>query len=233
VGDEFREEPWYDFIVYQSGHGDNDGTFRWLNQGPPATEWDHEPILPVINSEPNYEAHNGYTHRKVHNDHSVRRAAYWSLLVSPTAGVTYGGQGIWGWHTEAQAPADHLSTGIGDPWYRAKDLPGAFSMQELHELFTSFDWWRLEPAQELVVNQPGDEDVSKFIAAARTNDGTAAIIYMPEGMEIQINTGDLDVSNARWYHPRTGGWVDAGEVNKPQHEFKPADRNDWLLILTR
>ena len=35
---------------------------------------------------------------------------------------------------------------------------------------------------------------------------------------------------ARWYHPRTGGWLDAGKVTKSLQSFEPADRNDWLLV---
>ncbi len=233
VGDEFRGEPWFSFISYQSGHGDDLKTFRWLNQGPPSTEWNRDPMLPVINTEPNYEAHNGYTHRRVHTDHSVRRAAYWSLLVSPTAGVTYGGQGIWGWHTKVQAPADHISTGLGSPWEIAKDLPGALSMKYLHEFFGAIEWWRLVPAPQLVVDQPGREDPSKFIAAAKSEDGDLAVVYVPEGAAVRVKTDILKQGGmARWYHPRTGGWLDAGMVERPEQTFKPADRNDWVLLLT-
>ena len=232
VGKEFRNEPWFSFIGYQSGHGDDEGTFRWLNQGPPATEWNNKPELPVINTEPNYEAHNGYTHRKVHNDHSVRRAAYWSLLVSPTAGVTYGGQGIWGWHTKVQAPADHISTGLGSPWHVAKDLPGALSMKYLHQFFRSIEWWRLIPAQEVLTGQPGKKDASKFIAAAKTKEGDLLVVYLPEGGPVTLKTDSLKKGlTARWYHPRTGGWLDAGDINKSPQTFKSADRNDWVLLI--
>jgi hypothetical protein len=232
IGREFRNEPWFSFIGYQSGHGDDEGTFRWLNQGPPATEWSNEPRLPVINTEPNYEAHNGYTYRKVHNDHSVRRAAYWSLLVSPTAGVTYGGQGIWGWHTKVQAPADHISTGLGSPWYIAKDLPGALSMKYLHQFFKSIDWWRLIPAQEVLAEQPGKEDASKFIAAAKSQAGDLLVVYLPEGGPVTLKTDSLKKSMAaRWYHPRTGGWLDAGRIETSPQTFKTADRNDWVLLI--
>lgn len=233
IGKEFRNEPWFSFIGYQSGHGDDEGTFRWLNQGPPSTEWNNEPILPVINTEPNYEAHNGYTYRKVHNDHSVRRAAYWSLLVSPPAGITYGGQGIWGWHTKVQAPADHLSTGLGSPWYIAKDLPGALSMKYLHEFFKSIEWWRLVPAPEVLTEQPGKKDASKFIAAAKSDAGDLLVVYLPEGGSVTLKTDSLKQDlTARWYHPRTGGWLDAGEVERPQQTFKTADRNDWVLLIS-
>ncbi len=232
IGKEFRNEPWFSFIGYQSGHGDDEGTFRWLNQGPPATEWNNKPGLPVINTEPNYEAHNGYTYRKVHNDHSVRRAAYWSLLVSPTAGVTYGGQGIWGWHTKVQAPADHISTGLGSPWYIAKDLPGALSMKYLHEFFKSIEWWRLIPAQEVLTEQPGKEDASKFIAAAKSEAGDLLVVYLPEGGPVTLKTDSLKKDLvARWYHPRTGGWLDAGKVAKPRQTFETADKNDWILLI--
>jgi hypothetical protein len=232
IGKEFRNEPWFSFIGYQSGHGDDEGTFRWLNQGPPATEWNNKPSLPVINTEPNYEAHNGYTYRKVHNDYSVRRAAYWSLLVSPTAGVTYGGQGIWGWHTKVQAPADHISTGLGSPWYIAKDLPGALSMKYLHQFFKSIEWWRLIPAQEVLTEQPGKEDASKFIAAAKSEQGDLLVVYLPEGGEVTLKTDSLKKGmTARWYHPRTGAWLDAGKVEKSPQTFKTADRNDWVLLI--
>ncbi|MEJ2705391.1 MAG: DUF4038 domain-containing protein [Sedimentisphaerales bacterium] len=232
IGKEFRNEPWFSFIGYQSGHGDDDGTFRWLNQGPPSTEWNNQPILPVINTEPNYEAHNGYTYRKVHNDHSVRRAAYWSLLVSPPAGITYGGQGIWGWHAKVQAPADHLSTGLGSPWYIAKDLPGALSMKYLHDFFKSIEWWRLVPVPDVLTAQPGKKDPSKFIAAAKSHAGDLLVVYLPEGGSVTLNTDSLQNGLiARWYHPRTGGWLDVGKVEKPRQTFKSADRNDWVLLL--
>ncbi|MHC4226830.1 MAG: apiosidase-like domain-containing protein [Planctomycetota bacterium] len=232
VGKEFRNEPWFSFIGYQSGHGDDEKTFRWLNQGPPATEWNNRPNLPVINIEPNYEAHNGYTHRKVHNDHSVRRAAYWSLLVSPPAGVTYGGQGIWGWHAKVQAPADHISTGLGSPWNIAKDLPGAFSMKYLHQFFRSIEWWELVPSPELLAQQPGKKDASKFVAAARSKAGDLAVAYLPEGGSVTLKTESLKKGlTARWYHPRTGGWLDAGKIEKSSQTFKTADRNDWILLV--
>lgn len=232
VGKEFRNEPWFSFVGYQSGHGDDEKTFRWLNQGPAATEWNNRPNLPVINIEPNYEAHNGYTHRRVHNDLSVRRAAYWSLMVSPTAGVSYGGQGIWGWHTKVQAPADHVSTGLGSPWYVAKDLPGAFSMKYLHEFFKAIDWWRLVPAQEILTSQPGKEVPSQFVAAAKSKAGDLAVVYMPEGGSVTLKTDSLKKGAlSRWYHPRTGGWLEAGKVGKSPQTFKTVDRNDWVLLI--
>lgn len=232
VGDEFRHEPWFSFIGYQSGHGDDDKTFRWLVQGPPAREWNQEPMLPVINMEPNYEAHNGYTFRKFHNDHSVRRATYWSLLVSPTAGVTYGGQGVWGWHTQVQLPRAHRGTGLGLPWYEAIHLPGSTHMKRMSDFFCSIEWWRLAPAQEILVNQPGEKRPSLFIAVAKSENGDLVVAYLPEGGEITLKTESLKrPATARWFHPFTGGWVDAGTVRESPQKFTAPDRNDWVLCI--
>lgn len=233
VGNEFRNEPWMGFIGYQSGHGDDDGTFRWIVEGPPAKEWNKQPMLPVINIEPNYEAHNGYTFKKVHDDHSLRRASYWSLLNAPTAGVTYGGQGIWGWHTEVQFPKDHDYTGLGGPWYDAMELPGARQMKYLRECFESIDWHRLRPAQEVLVNQPGKDDVKKFISVAKSEEGDLLVVYSPEGGEITLKTDELKKNaKARWFHPRTGGWLNAGNVKESPQTWKAVDLNDWVLCIT-
>ncbi|UCE46628.1 MAG: hypothetical protein JSW47_13520 [Phycisphaerales bacterium] len=35
----------------------------------------------------------------------------------------------------------------------------------------------------------------------------------------------------RWYQPRTGGWLDAGKIEKSQQTFETADRNDWVLLI--
>ena len=75
VGDDFRSEPWYDIIGYQSGHGDGAEHLRWLAMGPPSQAWDNDPPRPVINMEPNYETAIGYQHRTSFSDYHVRRAA--------------------------------------------------------------------------------------------------------------------------------------------------------------
>ncbi|KPV48931.1 hypothetical protein SE17_35420, partial [Kouleothrix aurantiaca] len=95
--DEFRDEAWLDIITYQSGHGDDNPTLRWIWDGPPAQEWRHDPPRPLINLEPAYEDHIAYQSRERLSAHKVRREIYWSLLIAPPAGVTYGGHGVWGW----------------------------------------------------------------------------------------------------------------------------------------
>jgi hypothetical protein len=169
VGEAFREEPWYSLISYQSGHGDDHHTLRWLVEGPPAREWSNEPALPVINQEPCYEAHLAYQSRQPFDAHKVRRALYWSLLVSPTAGVTYGHHGVWPWMEERGVPLDHPNSGEASTWREALASEGAFSVSHLRALFSGLEWWKLCPAQDGLAEQPGEANPERFIALARAD----------------------------------------------------------------
>src|SRR4029453_12487886 len=100
----------------QSGHGDDDNTLRWLVAGPPAQYWKLEPPRPFINLEPPYEYHIAYQSRERIPPFQTRRALYWSLLIAPTAGVTYGGHGVWGWDDGTRTPVAHPNTGAPLPW---------------------------------------------------------------------------------------------------------------------
>lgn len=227
-GEELRAEPWLSFHSYQSGHGDNDDHLRWLQSGPPATNWSIEPVKPVINQEPNYEHHVSYHQRQVFNAYHVRRACYWSLLVSPTAGVTYGHHGIWPWMEEAGVPADHGKTGEAPPWHVSLLAEGAKNMRHLRTFFDSISWWTLRPAPDLLAEQPGNDDPNHFVAAASSAEDGLVVIYTPVGGTIQLTQ---PLQNARWYNPRNGAWQEAdGTKTDNTAAFATPDDTDWLLV---
>lgn len=230
VGAEFRGEPWFSLIGYQSGHGDSEEAMRWLVEGPPSQDWRAEPVRPIINLEPNYEGHIGYTHRKVFDAHAARRAAYWSLLISPPAGVTYGAHGVWSWELKPQVPMSHLGSGVAAPWYKAMRLPGSVGMKHLRTFSDSFEWWRLRPAPELLAEQPGATDAGRYVAAAKSEDGRFAALYTPAGGALRLNLGGLAAPRvARWFDPRTGRWQRSVPLTGTEITLEAPSNQDWAL----
>jgi hypothetical protein len=232
VLDEFAGEPWFSFVGYQSGHSTSDESHRW-NVEVPAQNWSKQPAFPLINLEPNYEAHIGRPAGKVFTDYEVRRAAYWSLLAAPTAGVTYGGHGVWSWELKPNAPMTHPYTGVAQPWNVAMNLPGTVSMKHLKTFFSSFAWYKLRPAQELLVTQPGAAAPAKFIVVARSEE--AVVVYIPADGEVEIQTDQLKAPmTAEWFNPATGARSTIGRVeNKGTRKFKADGDGDCVLILRR
>ncbi len=225
--DDFSDEEWLDLIIYQSSHGGGPVTLEWLQSGPPTQKWQQEPIRPVINSEPGYEDIIALERDQPHTADDVRRQLWWSLLNTPTAGVTYGAHGIWSWEVEARVALNHERFGIARPWMEAMRMPGSGHVRHVADLFQSIEWWTLRPRQELILNQ--SDDPHHHIGAAMSEAGDLAVIYLPRGGEVLLAQDLLRTSvNALWFNPRTGerSSPDSGRYSAPDNE-------DWALVLQR
>ncbi|MBT4141220.1 MAG: DUF4038 domain-containing protein, partial [Candidatus Latescibacteria bacterium] len=231
--EEFRGESWMDVLGYQSGHGDGETVLQWITTGPPAEEWKKTPRQFYLNMEPAYENHVAYQSKKPHDAASVRMAIYWSLLNAPTAGVTYGGHGVWGWDDGSGPPMDHPNSGTPLPWRDALIMEGAEQMRHLRDAFDIVEWWRLRPAPEVLAEQPGEEDVHNHILISKTNTSDYIVAYTPQGKPIKINMSGLPSRlGAVWYNPRTG----EPEAAAPNEDgdvriYDTPDDEDWLLVL--
>ena len=236
-GEEFRDQAWVTFYLYQSGHSDVEERVRWLPDGPAAHDWRTEPPRPIINAEPNYEDHPSYASGIRFTDHEVRRASYWSMLVTPTAGVTYGHFSLWAWASEGERvgqaiprQADYLL----EPWSTVLDTPGARSFSIMRRYFESGSWWLLRPTQELLLEQPGADDARHFVTAASTPVGDWTVVYAPTGGPIRLRGNAGSLGSARWFDPRAGFWRAASSVADGQGlTFSAPDRDDWVLDLRR
>ncbi len=226
--EEFREEPWFDFVGYQSGHGDSVKALRWLVEGAPVQNWDNKPTLPVINMEPNYEAHPAYESGKWFGAREVRRAAYWSLMLTPPAGLTFGHNAIWCWLEERGPAPGHANIKEAPAWHEAIETPGIESITIMRAFFDAFEWWKLRPAQDLLVTQPGDEDVHHFITAAQI-EGERVIAYLPTGGDVRVRLESGGA--ARWFDPRSGEWSDVGSVPAGEQTFRAPTGEDWVLLM--
>lgn len=231
---EFNNEKWFDLLGYQSGHGDDSRTLNWMVAGPPSTDWRMNPPRPFINLEPPYENHISYQSKTPISSHTVRRAVYWSLLNAPTAGVSYGGHGVWGWDDGTRPPTDHLNSGVPLPWRKALDMLGATHMTHASSFFTAIDYWRLRPAPNVLGRQPGLEDPKRHISAANSRDGDLVVVYVPEDRTVDIVQSALPEDfSASWYNPRTGQPEQvAAVVNDQTIQFATPSEGDWLLLLT-
>ena len=218
---EFSDEPWLKVWGYQSSHSASDGNFTWICTGPASQNWAMFPRV-YINLEPPYEDHiaGGTTVR--FDAHAVRRASYWSMLIAPHAGITYGGHGIWSWQEVAGPPFDHAYTGVAKAWQEAKDLPGATSMKHLATLMSGIAWWKLRPAPQLLATQPGAEAPSRFIAVAQHE--KLILAYTPVAQPIELKAE----GQSRWFNPRSGELSDAkAEAGR----FTPPGDVDWVLVI--
>lgn len=230
---DFQQEPWLDVIGYQSGHGDDEVALRWIWSGPPATDWPKAPPRPFLNLEPPYENHLAYHSREPHSPEAVRRAIYWSLLNAPTAGVSYGGHGVWGWDDGTRPPPDHPNTGVPLPWQQALTLPAAEQMAHLFAFFNAIDFWRLRPAPDALATQPGQRDPRRYVAAARSESGDVLVVYSPQERTIELKLPSLPPKFvSSWHNPRTGEKAAVvAVVNDQVISFATPGEGDWLLLL--
>jgi hypothetical protein len=243
-----------DVIGYQSGHRGHDAAWRWLAGLPqtpetlstrgmwdrsPAMHWREAPGKIAMNLEPCYEDHNRMEQARNegiferYTDEDVRRAMYWSLLVTPTAGVTYGGHGVWGWDEGTEPPLLHPLTGTPRRWSEALHLPGAEQLRHLRAAFELLEWWRLRPDPALVREPLTGDDARGAVVGARTDDGRTAVIYAPAGPtagRVSLDLARLASGlSATWVDPRTGDRQPAS--GSEDGRFDAPDGQDWLLIL--
>lgn len=232
VGDILADQAWYSFVGVQSGHGKGERDLDWLLRGPYSTAWARLD-RPFVNLEPSYEAMTPYGTQDRFGDYYVRRAAYWSLLLVPPAGVTYGHSSIWMWARKRNEQAEgHPNSWAAQPWREELRTAGTRSMTLLKQFFLQLPWTDLRPAPELLVEQPGSGDLASFVAIAATDTRDWVVAYLPVGGGVRL-WGDSLRSDRHhyWVDPRTGEWRHRGVLAVGDERGLTApDNRDWLLV---
>lgn len=223
-----------DFNMLQTGHND------WLSV--PKTvetmvrEYQHEPIMPVINGEVAYEGHQD------RNWANVQRFMFWTCMLSGAAGHTYGASGIW----QANALREPLGASVSHPpyedtpWEVAAQFPGAAQLGISKALLMRYPWWRIEPHPEWAEPRWSDKDYGQLYAAGIS--GELRIIYRP--LRLYGWNGPLlkhvepgTTYRAFYFNPITGVETPLGTVQGDAQSQWQAPKvplaQDWVLVMER
>jgi hypothetical protein len=223
---DLKDEPWLDFLTYQTGHGSDQRKWQWNARAGTALGWSLSPPRPALDAEPNYEGHLSYQAQHVIDDADVRRAAYYSLLAATPAGITYGAHGIWWWGRKKEIPLDHPRTGEALPWFECLNYPGAQQMKILRDIFDSFSWWTLHPDRTLIASRSAEPDYLKYPVAAWSPQDKFALFYLPDIPNPKLNLSRFPRPRLTWIDPRTGNRL----PGKPDN-IQPPSAGDWLLLV--
>jgi hypothetical protein len=182
---------------------------------------------------PYFLIESAYENEQESNERRLRTQVYHAAL-SGAAGQTFGNNPIWHFDGPGIHPAPVT-------WRVALDSRGAQSMTHFRNLLASMPWWLLQPDVDhtLLTEGLGPED--QRAVAARTADGSLAIVYLPDRREITVDLAQFagpDVA-ARWYDPAAGRFFTVAGAPFPatgRRGFSPVPQNssgfdDWALVL--
>ncbi len=182
-------------------------------------------VRPVFLSESGYE--HEANDKRPGTPFRLRRQAYGAVLNGSLAGHAYGHRDIWPFTRR---------------WREALNDPGARHMAHVKALFATRPWWTLAPDQGDTFVTAGRGAIGKdgYVSAARSADGTLAILYLPERRAVTLDLARLGgPSKALWFDPTDGSTqrADAPNADGPSR-FAPPGPNasgdtDWALVLER
>ena len=221
----FHKDDWLDFNSIQSGHGWAAKTYEFI-----VKDYGLSPAKPTVDMEPPYENHpTGKTPRI--DSHQVRKGAYWNMLAG-AAGHGYGALDLFYLYKDDEGPFPRDGF---QPWRKAITYEGSRQVGLMRGLFELRPWYKMVPDQSVIAS--GQAEGEDHIQAARAEDGSFVIAYVPTGKTLSIHMNKLSGKDAKaqWYDPRKGGWTVIGRFpTKGVHEFQPpsqGEKSDWVLVL--
>lgn len=201
------------------------------------------PTKPIINLEIVYDCkslqeHNAKYWAQPYPLRMTRSGGYLSML-SGAKGLTYGCGGVcyWGYQKNAAIGGGWTPLEPDNSLYK----PSGQQMKYFFEMFSGIPWWRLEPAHELVLNQPrapaaiDDPAWLTRMVMAKTRNGDLGVAYLPDNAQIEVDMSAFpNAMKARWFNPRTGKYVAVTGVIRAagSHTFaRPSGWEDAVLLL--
>jgi len=221
-------------------------------------------IMPVLFLEEHYEYSN--VGGEFGTPNVLRRQEYWSLTSGALAGHMYGNYYTWtftsGWHFLRTRGVRqyfknffssrnwyNLSTWtFASGWQSHLQTTGTRELMYFKNFFSSRKWYNLIPDQSHTLliagygtyTPGGNVSDSDYATAAKTPDGTLAVVYTPvrHTLIIALNNFSSRVTT-RWYDPTADTFVaipGSPFPNSGSHNFTTPGNNsrgdpDWVLLL--
>lgn len=172
-------------------------------------------IIPQANEEYGYEDHYPKWAPEPPGDSAdtLRRTA-WEIAMA----------GAYGTAGETARRGTNIWPDAGGGWMNGRSDDTTTMLNgyaHMVDFFTSFEWWKTEPHDELVNN--GAYCVSEL--------GRTYAVYLPKGgkVSVELKPGRY---RAEWFSAMTGETVPIGTVDGPSWTSPAApDGNDWALLL--
>jgi hypothetical protein len=101
----------------------------------------------------------------------------------------------------------------------------------MRRLFELRPWYKMTPDQSVLAEGQGKG--LDQVQAARAEDGSFVIAYVPNGRPFSVKLDKITGKKvkANWFDPRTGKWHEIGELpNTGVSKFTPpskGDKDDW------
>jgi len=173
------------------------------------------PVKPVLLLETHYE--NDWASKPVAE---LRKYPYRAALAG-AAGHFFGNKPLWF---------------CGDGWEVALESEGSRAMQHVGQLFRSRPWQRLVPdaSDPLVTAGRGDPATDDGVQAARADDGSFAMAFVPDRRTIRVKLGQIAGAKVRawWFDISSGSAVVAGNfLPSANPEFTPPGNGGFVLVL--
>src|SRR5438067_2786625 len=188
-------------------------------------------IMPVLFLEEHYEYEN--VGGEFGTPNVLRRQEYWSLTSGALAGHMYG---------------NHYTWTFTNAWQSHLDTTGMQQLMYFKNFFSLRRWYSLVPDQSHTLltagygtyTTRGNVSNSDYATAAKTPDGTLAVVYTPVSHTLTIVMNNFSSRvTARWYDPTANTFrAIAGSPfpNIGTHKFTTPGSNsagdsDWVLVL--
>lgn len=218
-------------------------------------EWNRNQNVPEVVSKvrPFLLGESGYENERGSEVRRIRRLMHWNVICG-AIGHGFGNGSIWK---------------LADDWKKQLDSPGSNALGHMADMFSSRPWWKLvpeQPKEEYFVGEPltieggetfilsgqepydnvlskNEERGQKFIAAAKTPDGSLIMAYFPH--HYSKNGIEIDMTKLRgsayglWIDPQNGrsqSIKNSPFPNEGTRRFSPPGKNsfgdkDWVLVL--